>query len=92
MLRISHTDLKNPSLTQPSLHSSWEGMRCCLLLPGCLAQAGDGRLDSPHPHNSLCSCLFADIRFMEDMHGQVGSIHSPQSGQGAGQERRLCSC
>lgn len=77
VLGTSHTDLKNPSLTRPSLHSSWEGMRCCLLLPACLVQAG---FPSP-PRNSLCSCLFTDIRFMEDMDGQVGSIHSPQSGQ-----------
>ena len=78
MLGTSHTDLKNPSLTQPPLHSSWEGMRCCLLLPAYLVQAG---FPSPPP-NSHCSVLFADIHCMEDMDGQVGSIHSTQSGQG----------
>ena len=30
-----------------------------------------------HPSNRLCSCLFADICFVEDMDGQMGS--TPQS-------------
>lgn len=89
VLRTSHTDLKNPSRTQPSLRSSWEGMRCCLLLSTSLVQAGDGGLDSAPLQQTLQLPLRWHL--LRGGHGWSDGLHSTVPRVDRGQGRSAIS-